>query len=347
MMKHYRKGIKGTYNLIKLGFSRSRKKSPIPSSPRWASQNFIRIILQSLLIGTLLLAGCSRSPVSPVEAPNLPSTDGDQNPTPTYSKTCQWYWTDTGLTCLDPTITPTPPKETPTLPFDLQAALATYTPTPYLNCTYPQAYWQNNPDAWTTDNITVESLAYTKDQALAVLNDQASSTRTRILQQLLVSVLNISRGADASAIQLDIHLALQWLGNHASGETLSLKDEANAKSLADTLEAFNVGKTGPGLCPDAPSTATPAPSSTATSTPTPTPTATRVIKLPSYSSPTPTKAPEEEKPKPTKAPQPTSPPPTEPPPTRPPTQPTEPPPTEPPQATPTSPPAEPPVFALP
>jgi hypothetical protein len=242
--------------------------------------------------------------------------------------------------------TPTLHASTPTAtatPTATQVSLNQPTATSDLNCTYSQYYWQNNPSQWLSENIVIGRLTYTKSDALAIFNSQETDVTVEVLKQFFSAALNILKGADPSDIENDIVAVSRWINENPLNSDLSESERATAESLRQSLQDYNSGVTGPGACPDEPSTPTP----TITPTPTPTPTNTPRPALPgSRSTPTATKERNEPPPKrPTDTPEPQ---PTELPPPPPPTQ--APPPTQPPpppteEPTPTSPPPPPPTSS--
>ncbi len=204
------------------------------------------------------------------------------------------------------------------------------------NCTFTIHFWKIYSDAWEVDHIAFGDRAYTKVQAIAILNiEDPNLATTRLMQQYIAALLNITKGADPTEIERTMARALDWLILHPPEVGLSQAESQEADIFAEDLEDYNNGVTGPGHCTNEPSTPTPGitptplnytPPATATRTPVPT----SDVPLPT---PTATKKPSGGDGGGTK---PTNPPPTEPPPTEPP--PTEPPPTQPPPPPPTEPP---------
>jgi hypothetical protein len=187
------------------------------------------------------------------------------------------------------------------------------------DCTYTIHFWKVYPGAWEIDRITFGERAYTTVQAIAILNiDDPSLATTRLMQQYITALLNISKGADPIEVERTMTRALNWLTLHPPEIGLTQAESLEADILARELENYNNGITGPGHCLNEPFTPTPGitptplnytPPATATRTPGPT---SNVPLL----TPTATKKPSGgggEKPKPT-SPPPTAPPPTEPPP---------------------------------
>jgi hypothetical protein len=205
------------------------------------------------------------------------------------------------------------------------------------NCTYTMYYWRSNPNSWLAENILIGRFSYSKSEAIEILKSENQEVTTDLLQQFFATLLNSLKGADTSSVDNTLVQASDWLSKHALGFEVSLADRQTGAALAQTLEDYNIGVTGPGPCADEPHTPTPLP--TDTPTPTETPTPTRVAtRRPPTATPEPRETQDRDRPtqEPTAAPT-EAPPPTEPPP---PTQaqpPTQPPPTNPP-ATPTSPP---------
>ena len=195
------------------------------------------------------------------------------------------------------------------------------------NCTYTMYYWRSNPNAWLAENILIGRFTYSKSEAIEILQSEKQEVTTDLLKQFFAALLNSLKGASTSAVDATLVQASDWLGKHSLGFEVSQADRQTGAALAQTLEDFNSGVTGPGSCADEPPTPIPLP--TDTPTPTVTPTPTRVpTRRPGTSTPKPSETPEKDKPteeatdSPTEAS--TEPPPTEPPP------PTDTPPTEPP-----------------
>jgi len=223
-------------------------------------------------------------------------------PTTPHQTTSTAAFTVTPTKSIDPTSTMTSGGTTPST-------------TAIYNCTYTMHYWRSNPDSWMIENIVIGDLAYTKAEAIVILEIVDPDPTTRLIQQFFAALLNSLKGADSSAIERTMVLASDWLTRHPPGVNLSQEEQLEAESLADELVAYNSGDTGPGHCADEPFTPTPVASATPTVTITPTspPVSTSGSSIPTN---TPTKSSGGgNKPKPT-----------QPPPTDPPPQPTDPPP---------------------
>lgn len=195
--------------------------------------------------------------------------------------------TGTATAGIDPTqntVSPTPadsdnPSPTPSsLPTDPAAEF-----TPDLgtnqNCTFTIHFWRAYPGAWETDRIIFGERAYTQVQALAILNiEDPGLATTRLMQQYITALLNTLKGADPTEIESTLETALEWLIVHPPEIGLSQSESLEGESLAEALEDFNNGVTGPGPCLNEPFTPTPGatptplnytPPATATNTPAP------------------------------------------------------------------------------
>jgi hypothetical protein len=154
----------------------------------------------------------------------------------------------------EPTITPSPTKETPTS-------------TPKRSsCLYPDVYWTATLDQLPAQ-IAFRGFRFTKETVKSILLSTVQEETTTLLQQFIVANLNISAGADPSDLGLTLEYAEEWLNLHPVGSQVSDDDRQVGASLVVTLKQFNSGQLGPGLCNFIlPATSTP----TKTATPTPT-----------------------------------------------------------------------------
>lgn len=181
-----------------------------------------------------------------------------------------------------PSSTPTTAPDLANTPAGLAAATATPTEAAVLfetagsvtasetNCTYSPYYWQSHPDHWLTDNIVIGRLSYTKPDAITILASDQRDTASLILKEFFAVALNILKGADPIAVEVDMGGANDWLGAHPPGFEVSSQENLQGRDLAARLSAFNSGETGPGPCQDEPPTPTPTPTFTPTITLTPT-----------------------------------------------------------------------------
>ena len=144
-------------------------------------------------------------------------------------------------------------------------------------CTFSMDYWRDHPDVWPAEAITIGGVTSTKAEAIAIMEQAQQGDTTYILaSQLIVSALNLLNGADGGAIENAAVDADQWLMDHPLGSELNEEDRQSGFALAETLEGYNIGEIGPGVCDDEVKTFTPTVTATPTETPTATPTDTPV-----------------------------------------------------------------------
>lgn len=152
-----------------------------------------------------------------------------------------------------------------TLALETDAA-ADFTPEPELikNCTFTIHFWKVYSGAWETNHIIFGERAYTKVQAIAILNiEDPGLATTRLMQQYITALLNTLKGADPTEVERTMERALEWLVLHPPEIGLDQSESLEGEILADALQDFNNGVTGPGHCVHEPFTPTPG------STPTP------------------------------------------------------------------------------
>jgi hypothetical protein len=209
--------------------------------------------------------------------------------------------TETGVPPALPSQTPEPtrtPTESPTLP-----------PTPTLppevsGCTYSAEHWGWNPQAWPVEELELGGETYSQDEALEILLARAEDDEAlALLQQLIAAKLNLENGAVWAEVEAAVEAAGEWLEAHPPGSKLKKAHREEAAELAEGLEEFNLGLSGPGLCEDegkrptpteAPEeAAVPTPTPTETAEPTPTPAPTETPTPTETAKPTPTVAPSE------------------------------------------------------
>ena len=241
--------------------------------------------------------------------------------TPTSLPTSTPTLTPTATPTRRPSDTPQPsptPQSTATLTETLSitptlalSATATRTPTgePALeDCTSPLAFWVDYPDDWPAGQILIAGERVQRQDALDLLQlRDASDVRLLLVQQLIVTHLNLLQGADPSDAAQAILAADAWLVAHPAGSDLDEGARSQAMALTELLQEYNNGETGPGACPeDRPSRTptatrtpreepwpTPPPEETSTLTPTRAPTFTPTF-TPTPPAPTPTLAPTRE-----------------------------------------------------
>ncbi len=203
-----------------------------------------------VVLVSLVLAGCD------VQSLDLFSI----TPTPTSSGTLLTP-TSSG-TLLTPTIPPT--EESPSSN----------------NCTYTQGYWKNHPLAWPVAELTLGGVTYSQAEAADILHTVPQGDATYILaHQLIAAKLNVSQGADDTAIAAIIVAADDWLAAHPLASNPSDAEREAGIALAEMLDDYNNGLVGPGHCDDV----TPAPTAILSPTlaiPTATPSSTVVLPTP-------------------------------------------------------------------
>ena len=132
------------------------------------------------------------------------------------------------------------------------------------NCTFTIHFWKVYGGAWETNNIIFGERAYTKVQAISILNiEDPSLATTRLMQHYITALLNTLKGADPTEIERTMERALEWLITHPPEVGLNQSESLAGEILADSLEDYNNGEIGPGHCLHEPFTPTPG------STPTP------------------------------------------------------------------------------
>jgi hypothetical protein len=127
------------------------------------------------------------------------------------------------------------------------------------NCTYTVGYWRNHPEDWPVAELTIGDATYTQDQAIAILETPPRGDATYILaHQLIAAKLNVLHGADQSAVASTIAEADDWLVLRPLGSDPQKPDREQGIVLAQVLDDYNQGVTGPGHC-DGPPPTPPAP----------------------------------------------------------------------------------------
>ncbi|HSO28434.1 MAG TPA: hypothetical protein VLS28_00905, partial [Candidatus Sulfomarinibacteraceae bacterium] len=106
--------------------------------------------------------------------------------------------------------------------------------------------WLGAPDGAASVSVTTPGEAID----LLAMADSAANGLNRLAAQLLGLKLNVSAGADASAVAAAAEAANAFLTTHAaaSWKRLSKTDKASVTAWATTLDRFNKGLIGPGHC---------------------------------------------------------------------------------------------------
>jgi len=138
----------------------------------------------------------------------------------------------------------------------------TYTPPPSAGCTFTQGYYKNHENVvaqllstnggYVVNNRLVVSqngvISYTAAQIDAIYGTPPKGGNAEIilLHQLITAELNIKGGASVPAPVLAAINAARLLMNGG----ITAAEEDDAKALAEILDAYNNGITGPGHCDD-------------------------------------------------------------------------------------------------
>jgi hypothetical protein len=122
-------------------------------------------------------------------------------------------------------------------------------PPPPGGCTLTQGFWKNHPDAWPVGSLLIGGVSYTESQLIDILNTPPRGDATYILiHQLIAAKLNVANGADSSSIASTITAADNYLAAHPLGSNPKGAAQTQGTSLANTLDSYNSGTTGPGAC---------------------------------------------------------------------------------------------------
>jgi len=155
-----------------------------------------------------------------------------------------------------PTPTPAPTQDVSLIP--------TYPPTEVLNptptlaptdyngptgCTQPAAYWLEHPRKWQIDQFLLGELEVDNNQVLEILAANPQGDTSYILaQQYIAALLNIASPADPAQISDALEQAAAWFVANPPGSHPKNPERKAGLQLAETLEAYNLGETGPGSC---------------------------------------------------------------------------------------------------
>jgi hypothetical protein len=81
-------------------------------------------------------------------------------------------------------------------------------------------YWKNHPEAWPVPGVTVGGKYYTKDQAIAMLNEAGKDKSLTMFSSLVPAILNVKIGNDASCVQTTIDKAQEWMAKYGVGSNV-------------------------------------------------------------------------------------------------------------------------------
>ena len=111
-------------------------------------------------------------------------------------------------------------------------------------CTSTAGYWANH--AWCEQTISIGGQTYTRDQAIAIINNPTSGDKTYSLAaQLIAAWLNVNCAhANSSCSQSAIDSANAWLVQHPVGSGVDAKSAAWKQITPSyaTLVSYNQGQ---------------------------------------------------------------------------------------------------------
>jgi len=117
------------------------------------------------------------------------------------------------------------------------------------DCTYPAEYWLAHPEAWPLKALYLGDRLRPLRELLSLLEDlPVEDTPARLTRQLVAAQLNLAQGANPSAIAEALAAAEVWIERNPLGNALREQESQQAVELANSLQAFNDGLVGPGLC---------------------------------------------------------------------------------------------------
>jgi hypothetical protein len=160
-------------------------------------------------------------------------------------------------------------------------------------CTRPLKYWVNHPGKWQLDQFQLGNVEYDQQEALQILTLNPQGDASYILaQQYISALLNIAAPADPTAVLEDLELASVWFNGIPLGSMPGNPERKVGLQIAESLEAYNLGESGPGSCVQEQPTAVPTEAYTPTSTSPPTPTLAPTMVPPVAPTTAPTQAPD-------------------------------------------------------
>jgi cysteine-rich repeat protein len=119
------------------------------------------------------------------------------------------------------------------------------------DCTLTQGYWKNHPTEWPVTSLALGNRTYSEAEALQVLGTPVSGNGLLSLaHQLIAAKLNVASGASDTAgtaiAQADAMIGNLVLPPIGAGYLAP----STTAPLAQALDDYNTGKTGPGHCGD-------------------------------------------------------------------------------------------------
>ncbi len=104
-------------------------------------------------------------------------------------------------------------------------------------------YWQNHPDAWPVQEITIGGVTYSKEEAIALIAAPVSKDkRLTMIPALICAKLNVLIGNDPSCIAETIQCADEWMSTYGDSP---VRGNSEAWRLGEplycVLDAYNNG----------------------------------------------------------------------------------------------------------
>jgi cysteine-rich repeat protein len=128
---------------------------------------------------------------------------------------------------------------------------STYNPNSETDCTLTQGYWKNHPGAWPVTSVALGNRTYSQAEALSVFAQPVNGNGlVSLAHQLLAAKLDVASGS-TNAVATEIAQGDAMIGNLVVPPVGagSLPTSTTA-ALAQALDNYNTGTTGPGHCED-------------------------------------------------------------------------------------------------
>lgn len=88
-----------------------------------------------------------------------------------------------------------------------------FIPTPPQPGTGTPGYWKNHPEAWPVATITIGGVTYSRESAIALLEEDPKDKTTTLFRALVAAKLNVMIGNDDSCIASTIDQADGWMAS--------------------------------------------------------------------------------------------------------------------------------------
>lgn len=128
---------------------------------------------------------------------------------------------------------------------------STYNPITEDDCTLTQGFWKNHPAAWPVQSVELGNRTYTKAEALQVFSQPVNGNGlVSLAHQLLAAKLNVASGS-TNVVATEIGQADAMIGAQVVPPIGSdALPTSTTSALAQALDNYNMGVTGPGHCDD-------------------------------------------------------------------------------------------------